>query len=144
MNRDLIKKLHDEWRAVVHTLSAKMKPILQAQDLTKVDGIVMMTVKKNKARTKAELAERLHFEPASLTRSLNRLVQRGLVQRYSDPADKRCVHIELTQDGKNLTQTLEKAMLTIWKTAFKGAAQPDITTFIKLLQNARHNLLTQS
>ena len=140
MDKDLIKQLHEEWRAVVQAIGRKLKPILGAQKLTRVDGIVMMTVQKGKARTKAELAERLHFEPASLTRSLNRLVKRGLIRRYPDPADKRFIRLELTKSGESLTQALEKNMLSIWKTAFQDATHQETLIFIKLLQNAQRNL----
>lgn len=142
MEKDLIKQLHSEWRGLVQAIGAKMKPVLQAHDLTKVDGIVMMTVRKKSARTKAELAQRLHFEPASLTRSLNRLVQRGLIHRYADPADKRFIRLALTVTGEKLTQTLEKNMLAFWKTAFRGASAKDLRFFTTLLTNAKQNLLS--
>ena len=120
-----------------------MKPVLQQHQLTKVDGIIMMIVKKGNAKTKAELAERLHFEPASLTRSLKRLVERQLILRFEDPNDKRFIRLELTDAGQKITQTLEKHMLSIWKNAFDDASEKEIKTFIKLLKNARQNLINR-
>lgn len=140
MDKDLIAQLHNEWRAFVQALHARMKPILQAQNLTRVDGIVMMTIKKAKCPTKAELAERLLFEPASLTRSLNRLADHGLIHRYTDPADKRFTRLELTTAGEKLTQILEKNMLSIWKTAFHNTTNQELTFFTQLLSQAKHNL----
>ncbi|MBS0352147.1 MAG: MarR family transcriptional regulator [Proteobacteria bacterium] len=140
MKTNLLKQLQDEWRAVVQSIGSQMKPILLTHDLTKVDGIILMRVEKEQAMTKAELAEKLNFEPASLTRSLDRLVKRKLLHRYTDSADKRYIRIELTSTGKALTQGLKQEMLSIWNQAL-GKCEPDeITSFIRILEKARGNL----
>jgi MarR family transcriptional regulator, multiple antibiotic resistance protein MarR len=141
MKNSLMKQLQEEWRAVVHGIGSQMKPVLLSHDLTKVDGIVMMRVEKDKALTKAELADRLNFEPASLTRSLNRLVKRGLLHRYTDPADKRYIRIELTPAGKELTQTLKQKMLSVWNQVLGECDPVEITQFIRILEKARNNLV---
>ncbi len=141
MHQELIKELHSEWRVLVQAIGQKLKPILQNRDLTKVDGIALLTVKKHRVCTKAELAECLHFEPASLTRSLDRLVKRKLLLRYTDSKDKRYVCLELSPTGKTLTRYLEKSILSVWQNAFKDVSENEIQIFIKLLQNASKQTL---
>lgn len=140
MEKEIIKQLHEEWRAVVQAFGKRLKPILHSHNVTRVDSIIMLTIHKGNARTKAELAERLHFEPASLTRSLNRLVKHGLIKRYPDPTDKRFVRLELTASGGSLTKALEKNMLAIWKSAFQHVTREETLVFIKLLQGIQRNL----
>lgn len=50
-------------------------------------------------RTVSELAGSLAITPASVTATVNRLEQKGLARRLKDPADRRRVSIQLTDEG---------------------------------------------
>jgi DNA-binding MarR family transcriptional regulator len=60
-----------------------------------------------------KMGERLMVHPASVTNAINKLEQRGLVQRRPSPKDRRVVLAEITQDGRTLareaTATLNEA-----------------------------------
>jgi DNA-binding MarR family transcriptional regulator len=47
-----------------------------------------------------ELGRRLGIAPSTLSRNLDRLVDRGLVTRNSDPDDRRALRADLTEAGK--------------------------------------------
>ena len=48
-----------------------------------------------------ELGQRLGIAPSTLSRNIDRLVGRGLVERGPDPDDRRAQRAELTMDGRN-------------------------------------------
>ena len=50
-------------------------------------------------RTPGELAEIERVSPPSMTRTVSGLVERGLVKRTDDPADRRQVILSLTPEG---------------------------------------------
>jgi DNA-binding MarR family transcriptional regulator len=56
--------------------------------------------------TAGDLARRLGLSAASMTRLLERLESRGLVQRTMDIEDRRRVLVELTEAGRETTGTL--------------------------------------
>lgn len=58
-----------------------------------------------------ELAALLGVDPSAATRLTDALVQRGLVRRESDPADRRVVHLFLTPAGRAFWSRVEEAML---------------------------------
>jgi DNA-binding MarR family transcriptional regulator len=56
-----------------------------------------------------ELGERRNLSPSGISRSVDRLVQAGLVVRSRNPADGRSLHVTITDDG---LRRLRKAQVT--------------------------------
>ncbi|NLK87168.1 MAG: MarR family transcriptional regulator [Clostridiaceae bacterium] len=58
----------------------------------------------------SELAELLNLENSTMSRTVNNLVNSGLVEREIDPKDRRYVSIKLTQSGMKVFEGIEKNM----------------------------------
>lgn len=63
--------------------------------------------------TVAELADRMHVRVQSLTVSMNKLTEAGLIARTTDPDDRRRQLVSLTSDGVNLL-TDDRALRDVW------------------------------
>ena len=59
--------------------------------------------------TQSELADEICVQPATLTRSLDRLSRSGLVERRIDAEDQRVSRVYLTEAGRALGQSIEQA-----------------------------------
>ncbi len=57
-----------------------------------------------------ELAELLNLENSTMSRTVNNLVNSGLVERELDPKDRRYVSIKLTESGIKVFEGIEKNM----------------------------------
>lgn len=57
----------------------------------------------------ADLAERLDVVPRAVTSLTDALEERGLVRRVPDPANRRVVRIELTEEGDGAVRRLRQA-----------------------------------
>lgn len=55
------------------------------------------------------LGRRLGMLPSTLTRIVDRLVERDLVRRRVDPRDRRVVYLEATEEGHKLVRSLTAA-----------------------------------
>lgn len=55
-----------------------------------------------------ELAREVGVDGGALSRMVERLVQKGLVSREADPADRRAVRIRLTDAGRKLVPVLAR------------------------------------
>ena len=53
-----------------------------------------------------ELGRRLGIAPSTLSRNIDRLVERGLVIRGSDPDDRRAQRAELTAEGRTAAEAV--------------------------------------
>jgi len=58
-----------------------------------------------------EIARRMQMSKQQLTRFIDTLVQRGALERYSRPTDRRTIYIKVTEEGRQeLVRHKEQAM----------------------------------
>ncbi|HXZ99791.1 MAG TPA: MarR family transcriptional regulator [Candidatus Binatia bacterium] len=63
---------------------------------------VLRSLRDSGPQLAGRLAETAGLSPASATRLLDRLEERGLVRRHRGQSDRRCVEIHLTAQGRQL------------------------------------------
>ncbi len=83
-----------------------------------------------------KLGERLMVHPASVTNSIDRLEQRGLVRRRAAERDRRRILAEITSDGREL---VEKATSALNEAQFGMAAldRTETVAISRLLRRLR-------
>lgn len=67
-----------------------------------------------------ELAELLNLESSSMSRTVNNLVNNGMVKRDIDPLDRRYVTITLTESGSELFRNIERRMNSYFENVYLG------------------------
>lgn len=87
----LAKRLNDEMDKQLATL-----------DLTVAQFAVMMTVLESGGMTQTEIGRRFGWPAYAITRVLNALEERGLLERRADPSSRRSFNIYASAEGKNL------------------------------------------
>ncbi len=75
-------------------------------------------------RTPGELAEIEKVSAPSMTRTVAALVERGLVERTADPADRRQVILSLTRDAKTLLKDIRRKR-DAWMSVRVGHLTPE-------------------
>ena len=80
-----------------------------------------------------ELADMLDIEPITLTRILDRLQEAGLIERSSDPADRRAWRLHVTAKAKPLVAKLRAIADEMTADAFAGIEPKDIQTTRRVL-----------
>jgi DNA-binding MarR family transcriptional regulator len=71
-----------------------------ADDLSVHHLAVLGTLGRNGAMSIGDLAAAEKVQPPSMTRTVNALVERGLIRRAARPDDKRIVVVDLTEDAR--------------------------------------------
>jgi DNA-binding MarR family transcriptional regulator len=84
-----------------------------------------------------ELADLLDIEPITLTRILDRLQEAGLIERSSDPADRRAWRLHVTAKAKPLVAKLRAIADEMTADAFAGIHPKDIETTRQVLALVR-------
>ena len=92
----------DAIRAVVRALRINTRAIELEIGISLAQLFVLQQVAQRPATSLNDLAERTATHQSSVSVVVRRLVDRGLVTRRSDTADKRRVQIELTPAGEKL------------------------------------------
>lgn len=81
-----------------------------AFDLTPQPGAVVRAL--SAPSPMRELARRLGMDASNLTGVVDRLEERGLVERRPDPGDRRVRQLALTPEGERLRRALEARLMS--------------------------------
>ncbi len=63
------------------------------------------------AQTARKLADRLALDGSTITGLLDRMEQKGLIEKLADPKDRRALQVVLTETGRKLQKPLSQAIL---------------------------------
>lgn len=88
---------------VSHSFAAK----LEGQGVTVAQWVVLRTLYDSENLNLNTAAEAIGVDKSTLSRMIERLVEKGLVQRQSGP-DRRSIHLQLSSAGKRLVPRLAK------------------------------------
>ncbi len=91
--------------------------------------------------THSELAARLHVQPATMTRMVQRMEKAGFVERRSDAADERVSRVYLTDAGRAIQNKVKQVWHTLEKETFAGFSAEERTSLRRFLLQMRENLL---
>jgi len=115
--------------ALADELDAKLAPF----DLTAAQYVVLSTLHSGRANIAAQICKELSYSPGAMTRMLNRLEQKGMIQKAPSRDNRRTVQLELTEEGRRLFPTLLEASGTVIDQYFGTFSQHELETFETLL-----------
>lgn len=72
-------------------------------------GNAVLAVPASGPITMNELSERTGLAQSTMTRTVDQLVEKGLVERRTSEEDRREVHVQLTAKGSEVRQSLESS-----------------------------------
>ena len=89
----------------------------RAHGMTRAQWGVLFRLQRNEGLKQSELADLLEVQPITLTRLIDRLCDNGLIERRSDPNDRRAKRLFLTPAAKpvleKVTATAETMMASV-------------------------------
>jgi DNA-binding MarR family transcriptional regulator len=101
-------QLDDDLRLAILRLSRRMRLERSSMDVTDSQLSVLFVLNKEGSQTLGSLSDHERVTPPSMNRTVNSLVDAGLVTRSSAPDDGRKVLIEATDAGLQLAQETKR------------------------------------
>jgi len=95
---DIADQVISALRRVIRAVDLHSRTLLESHGLTGPQAMLLKTLQR-RAITVGELAARVSLSQGTVTDILNRLEQRGLVQRVRDEADRCRVRVRATPAG---------------------------------------------
>ncbi|MDZ5699358.1 MarR family winged helix-turn-helix transcriptional regulator [Chelativorans sp. M5D2P16] len=89
------------------------------------------------------LAERMGLEAMTLSTYLDRLEQRGLIERKADPNDRRAKLVRVTAEGDKVLESVLRVADEVRRRARGKLSQEDWSRLQKLLKVVRANISDQ-
>ena len=102
-------------------------------DLKVVEFSILMLVAANPQVNQKRLGQALDVSAPNMAVMLDRMVERGWVERVRSTQDRRAVHIHLTVKGKALVQRAEKIAATMENAALRVLSAAERALLIELL-----------
>ena len=101
---------NDAWEALLSAHAVLMKQFAARdiwQDVSMREYDVLYTLSKSSAPQRvSELGRHVLLSQPALSRLVDRLAERGLIERCPDPADGRGVRLSLTEAGRDLQRRI--------------------------------------
>jgi DNA-binding MarR family transcriptional regulator len=108
--------------------------------MTRAQWVVLVRVDRFEGLKQSELAEMLDLQPISLTRLLDRLCQAGLIERRSDPNDRRAKRLYLTAAARPMLERLGDLGDELMATALAGVERESVERMVAQLAVIKENL----
>lgn len=102
---------------------------------------VLDYLKDHDGSNQKEIAKACFLEAGSLTSILNRMEEKGLVERRMLNGNRRSFHVFLTESGKKNQKLVEEMFTEIEKDALDGISSEEFEAFMAVYQKIYENLL---
>jgi DNA-binding MarR family transcriptional regulator len=114
-------------------------PLLRAHDLTHQQYNVLRVLRGGDARGQAcqAIAERLIYRVPDITRLVDRLASRGLVERARIERDRRVVLVRLTAKGAELLARLDRPIADVHRGQLAHLTRRELAELNRLLLKTR-------
>lgn len=107
---------------------------LASHDITHAQGSIIMMLSSGKYVTAAALARELYVDSASMTRMLDRLEKRSLIERVRCGEDRRVSNLRLTPDGQKLANQLPDVFTSVLNRNFAAFTADEVANLKALLR----------
>jgi DNA-binding MarR family transcriptional regulator len=140
-DRDLLIVLHD----VARTLRTRFDQKARAShSMTRAQWIILSRLERQPGMSQNEMAAICEVEPITVARLVDRLEARGLVERRSDPADRRIRRLHLLPAAKPILEAINDARETMNGRITAGLDDATRNTLIDALLTIKENLANEA
>ena len=103
------------------------------ENLTIAEANALYVIGPQEPKTMKQIAEALGVAVSTPTRTIDRLVGKGLVTRKVAKKDRRKLLIELTPEGKDLLERMNEEGISMARKMFENLQDEEIATLKKIL-----------
>jgi DNA-binding MarR family transcriptional regulator len=120
---------------------ARAHELLEELGLYRGQHAVLRTLWKGEGLTQTELAERAHVRAATISKTIQRMEEVGLVERRSDEQDARLSRVYLSPVGRDLQRDVEARWRQLEAELSVGLGGEQLDLLRDVLVAVRENLL---
>ena len=121
--------------AMKRTLDQRMA----ALGLTDAQWRPLWMLRTGRASTAIELAREAGIDAGAVTRMVDRLAARGLVERVRSEEDRRVVHVRLTDEGERAVAAVPQVLASVNNDFLRGFSRDEFGVLKDLLRRMRAN-----
>jgi DNA-binding MarR family transcriptional regulator len=138
LKKQMVSQLVETSRLLRNYIDGRAK----TRGTTRAQWIVLFRLREQEGLSQVDLADVLELQPISLVRLLDRLVEHGLVERRSDPRDRRANRLFLTAAGRQLADDLDSLRNAIATDVFQDVPEAALETSLQTLRDVKDRIKT--
>jgi DNA-binding MarR family transcriptional regulator len=131
------RRYMDAWLQMIRSydhLQSQVATLLQSRGLTVPQFEVLSTLASVDCQNQQELADRLQVTKGNLVGLIDRLTERGWVERIQVPEDRRVNRVKITEAGKELIHAVLPEQAGIVERMMAGLDDREILTLRELMK----------
>jgi len=102
---------------------------------------IILELETHDGKTVSELAQTVGVRAPTVTKTINRLVAQGFVEKRPSSSDGRVTHVHLTETGRHAVASIRNAIAASEACALSGMSGKEIRSLAKLLAKLDANLM---
>ena len=122
----MLKRAHN---SLLRSMDLRMQPY----DLTAMQWGPLMLLAKGRCDTVAGCAREADIDASAMTRMLDRLETKGLIQRIRNETDRRVVNLALTEAGRDAAAQIPRELARVLNHHLRGFTPEEFETLKTLL-----------
>ena len=124
---------------LVNAVARGMAQIVAPHGLTHIDFALLRLFLGVEEWTTTQLVQALPLAPSGISRTVTKLVEKGLVRRRRLRRDRRVVVLTLTWEGKALTHDLHERVQAYDASLCQGVSEEQMEAFIAVASRVMKN-----
>jgi len=120
---------------------ARAHTLLEALGLYRGQPPMLHALWEKEGLTHGELATRLHIQPSTVTKMIQRMERAGFVECRPDPDDQRVSRVYLTDAGRAIQAEVKQVWRTMEDETFAAFAPEERTLLRRFLMQMRESLI---
>jgi len=133
VDKQIIQELIDRYVTISFQVHKKAESLVKGQigdDLTNDQHYILRYISQSGECTSSELADAFEVNKSAITAIINRMADRGLIQRTRDKNDRRVVYLTLTEAGNTLYQNCQEKIRFLVESIITQFEESEIKNFI--------------
>lgn len=126
-------------RRVVGAMSREVSARIEGQDLTQAQWGPLFMIHTCRCSTAAALARELNIDTGSMTRTLDRLEDKGFLRRERSTDDRRVVKLVLTEAGQKVIADIPYVISDVLNDFLGGFTRAEHDQLFSLLSRVLQN-----
>jgi DNA-binding MarR family transcriptional regulator len=120
-------------RRAGNLMTTRVEAAFADNEITFAQWLVLMKLRDGLATTAAEIARDMCHDSGALTRVIDQLAQRGLIERTRGQEDRRTIALALTKEGLRTVNALVPTVVSLLNMALADFTHDEVATLTRFL-----------
>ena len=127
-------------RSLFRLYDKMLKRVCTEHDLTLVEADIISFLRNNpKKDTAADIVELRMISKGAVSKAVEELIRKSLLERIPDPEDRRRIHLKLRPEAVPVTESIDRAGKEFRKYILEGFAEEELVMQDRLFQRLTGN-----